>query len=99
MKWFPNIVGSSNNHHAFDCAENRRSRTNGVSNVYDTHEPALSLLYIIVRPSSCYFVTIRILIKAHFERRETRQTETVVLASFTTRSDCPGVVLLVSRYS
>ena len=42
MKWIPNTVGT---HHAFDCGENRRSRTNGVSNVYDTHEPALSLLY------------------------------------------------------
>ena len=42
MKWIPNTVGT---HHAFDCEENRRSRTNGVSNVYDTHEPALSLLY------------------------------------------------------
>ena len=60
-----NTVGT---HHAFDGGGNRRSRTNGVSNVYDTHEPALSLLYnpwylpIIVHPSNCYFVTIRLFI-------------------------------------
>ena len=81
MKWIPNTVGT---HHAFDCGENRRSRTNGVSNVNDTHEPALSLLYnpwhnkLFILPAVILlrFVSLSatgILIKAHFERRETRQ--------------------------
>ena len=78
MKWFPNTVGT---HHAFDCGGNRRSRTNGVSNVYDTHEPALSLLYdpwhncssFQLLSSFVYLLLHGILIKAHFERRETRQ--------------------------
>ena len=38
---------SSNNHHAFDCGDNRRSRTTGVSNAY-VHTSQLSACFAIL---------------------------------------------------